>query len=255
MVDLIIQGKRLNGIDLVIFDKDGTLFELFPYWTVVAHRRAENICHRIHEDNHGALVEWIMTLMGVNIQNRSMNPEGPIGIFNRTYIENLIVIELQKQGYPVNAQIVADAFQETDIYISDNEILRQSLVTVRGLLFFLQSISLQCQCAIFSYDQTINLKHITQLMGMESYFSLLLGGDKILHPKPDPWGAVKIMQDLDVSADRTILIGDSIHDIESGRKAGCHYVITRRSDISDLPRMTPLSDFIIRDYTEITVGN
>lgn len=253
MVDFFIHGKRLSGIDLIIFDKDGTLFELFPYWAVVARRRAENICRMIHEDNNGTLIEWIMSLMGVNIHNQSMNPEGPIGIFNRGYIENLIVIELQKKGYSVDAQIVADAFRETDTYINNDEILRQSLVAVGGLPFFLQAISPQCLCAIFSYDQTSNLKHITQLMEMESYFSLLLGGDKILHPKPDPWGAIKIMQDLGVSPERTILIGDSIHDIESGRKAGCRYIITRRSDISDLPRVTPLSDFIISDYTEITV--
>ena len=36
MIDLEINGKILKEIDLIIFDKDGTLFESFPYWTVVA---------------------------------------------------------------------------------------------------------------------------------------------------------------------------------------------------------------------------
>jgi phosphoglycolate phosphatase-like HAD superfamily hydrolase len=60
------------------------------------------------------------------------------------------------------------------------------------------------------------------------------------------------MNDLHVSPAHTLLIGDSIHDIESGKKAGCKYVITRRSDISDLAKLRRLSDFIIDDYTSIT---
>ena len=92
-------------------------------------------------------------------------------------------------------------------------------------------------------------------MHMENYFSLLLGGDRLKYPKPDPWGAVKIMQDLNISPDHTILIGDSIHDIESGKKAGCKYVITRKSDISDLDLLEQLSDFVIQNYNEIVTNN
>jgi HAD superfamily hydrolase (TIGR01509 family) len=152
----------------------------------------------------------------------------------------------------VNLQVISGAFQETDVYISQDQILKQALVPVRGLQDFLSGITQTCRCAIFSYDQTVNLEHIMHLMQIDRYFSLLLGGDQLKHPKPDPWGAVKIMNDLHVSPAHTLLIGDSIHDIESGKKAGCKYVITRRSDISDLAKLRRLSDFIIDDYTSIT---
>lgn len=254
MIDLTIQDTRLKEIDLIIFDKDGTLFELYPYWTIVAKKRAMNICHAISVDDD-ALADYIAFVMGVDNARKAMNPKGPIGIYNRTYIQDLLLKELQKKGYPVDTQIIMDAFLETDTYISQDEVLRQSLVPVRGLLKFLPVVAKRCQCAIFSYDQTINLEHITDLMKMKNYFSLLLGGDQIKYPKPDPWGAVKIMQDLNVSPDHTILIGDSIHDIESGKRAGCKYVITCRSDISDLDLQGPMSDFIIRDYDEIVTTN
>jgi HAD superfamily hydrolase (TIGR01509 family) len=250
MIDLTINGKTLKEIDLIIFDKDGTLFELYPYWTVVARRRAENICRAMRVSDE-SLVNWIALLMGVDTAKRSMNPKGPIGIYNRTYIQNLVFEELQKKGYPVDLQMILGAFQETDLYISQDQILKQSLVPVRGLHEFLTEITQSCRCAIFSYDQTVNLEHITHLMQIDRYFSLLLGGDQLKHPKPDPWGAVKIMNALHVSPAHTLLIGDSIHDIESGKKAGCKYVITRKSDVSDLAKLKPLSDFIIDDYTSI----
>jgi phosphoglycolate phosphatase len=250
MIDLTIHDTRLKEIELIIFDKDGTLFELYPYWKIVAQRRAENICRSMHVDDRRT-VEWIVYIMGVDNTKKSMNPDGPIGIKNRPFIQNFVFEELQKKGYPIEPQMILEAFQETDIYISQDNILRQSLVPVKGILDFLPNVVKKCKCAIFSYDQTINLKQITHLMKMENYFSLLLGGDRIRFPKPDPWGAVKIMQDLDVSYNHTILIGDSIHDIESGKKAGCKYVITRRSDISDMNQLGTISDFIIEDYDEI----
>ncbi|MDD1696206.1 MAG: HAD family hydrolase [Methanoregula sp.] len=250
MIDLAINGTTIKEIDLIIFDKDGTLFELYPYWTVVARRRAENICRAMHVSDE-SLVNWIVSIMGVDNEKRVMNPQGPIGIYNRTYIQNLVLEELQKKEYLVDPQMILGAFQETDVYISQDHILKQSLVPVRGLMEFLSGIAQNCQCAIFSYDQTINLEHITRLMQIDNYFSYLLGGDQLKYPKPDPWGAVKIMDDLHVSPAHTLLIGDSIHDIESGKKAGCKFVITRRSDISDLTKLNPLSDFIIDDYTSI----
>jgi phosphoglycolate phosphatase len=250
VIDLAINDTTIKEIDLIIFDKDGTLFELYPYWSVVARKRAENICLAMHVGDE-SLVNWIALLMGVDTANRSMNPKGPIGINNRIYIQNLVFEELQKKGYPVNPQMIVGAFQETDIFISQDQILRQSLVPVQGLLEFLSAITQDCRCAIFSYDQTINLEHITHLMQIDRYFSLLLGGDQLKHPKPDPWGAQKIMDELHVTPSHTLLIGDSIHDIESGKNAGCKYVITRRSDISDMAKLKPLSDFIIDDYTSI----
>ena len=250
MIDLEINGKILKEIDLIIFDKDGTLFQLFPYWTVVARRRAENICRAMHVSDE-SLVNWITLIMGVDTVKRSMNPKGPIGIYNRSYIQNLVFEELQKKGYPVDLPMILGAFQETDVYISQDQILKQSLVPVQGLHEFLTEISQNCRCAIFSYDQTVNLEHITHLIRIDRYFSLLLGGDLLKYPKPDPWGAIKIMNDLHVLPANTILIGDSIHDIESGKKADCKYVITRKSDISDLEKLKPLSDFIIDDYTSI----
>jgi phosphoglycolate phosphatase len=250
MIDLEINGTILKGIDLIIFDKDGTLFELFPYWTVVARKRAENICRAMHVSDE-SLVDWIALLMGVDNRKKTMNPKGPIGINNRPYIENLVFEELQKKGYTVDPPMITTAFRETDVYISQDQILRHALVPVRGLVEFLSAISPHCRSSIFSYDQTVNLEHITRLMQIDGYFSQLLGGDQLRHPKPDPWGAVKIMDDLHVSPAHTLLIGDSIHDIESGKNAGCRYLITRRSDISDLAKLKPLSDFIIEDYTSI----
>jgi phosphoglycolate phosphatase-like HAD superfamily hydrolase len=82
---------------------------------------------------------------------------------------------------------------------------------------------------------------------------MFLGGDRILHPKPDPWGAIKIMSDLHISPGNTALMGDSIFDIECGRCANCNYLVTILSDISDSELIKPVSNAVINDFTEISI--
>jgi phosphoglycolate phosphatase-like HAD superfamily hydrolase len=257
MIDVVINGKTVEDIELVIFDKDGTLFELYPYWTVIAHKRAAFICRSIYRKKPIVdldLVDQIAILMGVNDKKRKMDQNSAIGRLNRKEIQDLIFLYLKGRGIPVTTEIIRDAFVETDRYIAGNEeFLATSLVPVKGMQKFLKDVSSGSKCAIFSYDQTSNLERIMRIMKMESYFCTLMGGDKIRYPKPSPLCTIKIMRDLDISPKNTMLIGDSVNDIYSGRDAGCKCLVAVKSDISDMGIIPQVADFVIEDYTEIKV--
>ena len=52
------------------------------------------------------------------------------------------------------------------------------------------------------------------------HFSYIVGGDDGYGLKPDPRMLAKIMDELTVAKDRTVLIGDSTNDINGGHNAG-----------------------------------
>jgi phosphoglycolate phosphatase len=52
------------------------------------------------------------------------------------------------------------------------------------------------------------------------HFAYVVGGDNGYGLKPDPGMLIKIMEMLNVSKDRTVLIGDSTNDINAGHSAG-----------------------------------
>ena len=60
---------------------------------------------------------------------------------------------------------------------------------------------------------------ITRL-GYGSYFSHVYGGNSFPQKKPDPVGLHKLMEDLQVSARETVMVGDSDTDILTGKNAG-----------------------------------
>ena len=57
------------------------------------------------------------------------------------------------------------------------------------------------------------------------YFDAIIGGDSVNSKKPDPEGLNSILEQLNVSADETVLIGDSPVDVETGKRAGVYTCI------------------------------
>ena len=63
---------------------------------------------------------------------------------------------------------------------------------------------------------------LLELTGLAKYFDVVVGGDRLPKPKPDPMALTWACGRLDVSPADTLFIGDSINDFLAGRAAGCH---------------------------------
>lgn len=146
----------------------------------------ENICKSLDVVEEG-FAEWIALQTGVDVRSQRMNPNGPAGIYNGQYLQNLLHKKLKDRGYPIEKDIIQSAFRETDEYISNENILKGSLVPTKGLLTFLKNINGRCKGAIFSYDLTDKLELIARLFQISDNFDKFLGGgDRIIHPNRIP---------------------------------------------------------------------
>ncbi len=59
-----------------------------------------------------------------------------------------------------------------------------------------------------------------RLIGIEETMEVVIGADDVQNPKPHPEPIHVAMDRLGVTAERTIYVGDSLHDMHSGRAAG-----------------------------------
>ena len=254
MINLKISENELKNINLIIFDKDGTLFELYPYWSKVALKRAEVISSYLNTKDD-SLIDWLVLKMGIDSKNMCICPNGPIGIYSRKYIQELLYSELKSRRYHIDKKNLQHAFEVADDYINMENILSNSLIPVKGVMKFLREIKGKCKCAIYSNDLTDRLQKISELFQIKENFDVFIGGDLIKHPKPDAWGAKKIMNDLSVLPENTAFVGDSIFDIECGKNAQCKFLIAITSDISDIKSLQIMSTIVIEDFSEIEVFN
>ena len=63
-------------------------------------------------------------------------------------------------------------------------------------------------------------RRLVEAFGLDAMFQWILGGDSRFPRKPDPAGMLHLVDAARVTIDRTLLIGDSFIDVETGRRAG-----------------------------------
>lgn len=60
---------------------------------------------------------------------------------------------------------------------------------------------------------------IVQALGLGQYFAQVYGGNSFTTKKPDPHGAHQLLTEMGAAAQRSVIVGDSHTDIETGRNA------------------------------------
>lgn len=257
MISIKVNGQILQDIDLIIFDKDGTLFELHSYWSVIANKRAELICKYAGVKYNHTRRDHIAYIMGVDNKNKCMRPDSMIGINKRSEIENELFEQLNEEGFEISLEDIKNAFIDTDIFLEDNFLSNykncpQTPIPIRGIIDFLQHINNKCKCAVLSFDNTNNINKCLKTTGLNKYFSEIVGGDMLHNAKPDPEGANIIMKNLHIHPSNTIMIGDTMNDILCGQNAHCR-CIARQSELSQMSLINTTHAIIIKDFTEIEV--
>ncbi|WP_276272062.1 HAD family hydrolase [Haloarcula litorea] len=56
--------------------------------------------------------------------------------------------------------------------------------------------------------------------GLDEFVGPVVGRDTVADPKPDPSGLLRAVDELGVSPERTVFVGDSERDAETARRAG-----------------------------------
>ena len=79
---------------------------------------------------------------------------------------------------------------------------------------------LQRQMAILSNKPVNPSRDITHALGLGDYFVRIYGGNSFATKKPDPEGALKILQETASKPEETLMIGDSANDTLTGVNAG-----------------------------------
>lgn len=74
--------------------------------------------------------------------------------------------------------------------------------------------------AVLSNKPVVPSRAIVEALGLGAFFRQIYGGNSFATKKPDPEGALKLLEENGVRAEEAAIVGDSHVDIETGRNAG-----------------------------------
>ena len=152
--------------------------------------------------------------------------------FNRRYGVETTEAMHQRMYGKRNDQIVRDFFgaalsaEEVDARGAAKEALYRETIAGRvesmlvpGLRDFLDRYR-DIPKAIASNAEPANLDFLLEQAGLRPYFSVVLNGHQVSHPKPDPEIYLLAAQMLDVEPAACIVFDDSYSGVQAGRAAG-----------------------------------
>jgi len=252
IVDLKVGDKLLKNIELIIFDKDGTLIDLYKYWSQMIQWRAEKICSKLNLGSTHS--DCLIFELGVDTKNKRLRPNGPVGLKKREIVLNTAVEYLSALGLENTYDVCFDSFSEIDTYSCDK--LSQLIVPLPNLYELFAALKENnCKIAIATTDRfkraVLALKHLCLLHQTD----LVVGVDSVQRGKPDPEMVNLITEKLEVPKSRTVVVGDALTDIRMGINSEVAASIGVSSGLTRSEKLSELTEYVINNLSELNVNS
>lgn len=242
---------NLNNIELVIFDKDGTLIDIHHYWVSMIKLRAQVILEMfLLEYDKENVIKALTESMGADITNNKIKEEGPVGLKPRAFIID-VVTNASQQFTKVSRENIESAFIEADKRsLSILNELTKPLDGVEKLLSSLKNHSIKT--AIATSDLSNRAKLAMKELDMFEMFDDYIGSDSVKNPKPHPEMVELICTNFNIAPKNTVVIGDSLSDLNLSRNSATHFIGVNTGLISK--EFKDQSNNFVNTLNEINVG-
>lgn len=103
--------------------------------------------------------------------------------------------------------------------------------------------------AIISTKNRSRIEKTIEEYNMEKLIDLVVGGEDVSKAKPSPEGVIKAMEQLKLTPEKTLYVGDSLIDAKTAQNAGIDFAAvttgtTTKEDFSDMPCVRVMSNLL-----------
>lgn len=201
----------LDEVDLVVFDKDGTLISFEAMWS----GWARELGSRLEIATRRPVAGDVFTTIGYDPVADRIQPGGPLAIATMAAIEELVGAVLRRWCPSVSAarRVLAEAWVEPDPVTS-----AVPLADLHAVLGELRDAGRRI--AVATTDDRRPTEATLAALGLAALVEDVVCGDDTGPTKPDPDALRGIARRLDVAVERTAMVGDTPADLRMARGAG-----------------------------------
>lgn len=227
-----------GGLKHVCFDKDGTLTDVHAYWTHICALRAERLAtaYGLHSETENDLLD----AMGIAAEGR-LKAAGPVGYYPRPAVIDAVRGKLAQIGISASENTIGRIFTEVDTELQGNGNYR--LIPLTGSMEVLENLARRgLLLSLYTSDRAANAHTVLERLGLRRFFSVIVGGDSVTRPKPDPEGFLLACAKVGAAPGESAYVGDTISDLAmavAGGAARAVAVATGLDTLSALSRATP----------------
>jgi len=232
----------LDGIDLVVFDKDGTLIGFDAMWRDWAIELGDRLTRAVGRDVRPPLFE----MLGFDADTGAVTPHGGLAATPMARIREMTLAVLVAGG---SAEIEAAAAVALAWHAPDPETLAHPLADLRTLLGEIRSGGRHV--AIATSDDRDPTERTLAALGLADLVDAIVCADDGVPVKPAPDMVLRVCAVIGVDPARTAVVGDAPADLRMGRAAGAGRVIGVLTGVGGPADLEPLADLVIASVEQL----
>ena len=216
---MTIQNKKL-----FIFDLDGTLVDTAPDFK-------NSINYMLNELNESEVsLEEIRNWVGYGARE----------LIRRTVVDKNIPHDEQRIEEMLKIFLLHYTHN-----IDDDSVLFNN---VKNVLEFLKNNEIKLAVCTNKMERLSNI--LLEKLNVLHMFDYLVGGDSLSKSKPDPFPLLNICEKLNTEISDSVMIGDSVTDLNAGKGAGMPVVLVSYG-YTDNKDIYNEADLVINDFSQL----
>jgi phosphoglycolate phosphatase len=245
----IALGSRVFEIDLVAFDKDGTLIDFYHLWGRRARLAVEAVTARIGDDG---LAARLYQTIGYDPVTGLAAANGPLAIASMPKLYTLCAVVLYQHGLSWHdAESVAqETFAGALGALPTGDVVKP-IGDVPGLFRRLHQAGVKI--AIVTSDDRDATAATMRLLGVEDLVAGMACGNDPIANKPSPDALLHLGRNFGIATPRIMMVGDNLGDMETGTSAGIGCRVAVLSGTGREPELRPQADAIVASIDDIAV--
>ena len=250
MINIKTNKSYLQDLELIIFDKDGTITDSNYFWQEIINRRSKNICKYFSLPvSYEKELEFVM---GLNPKSRYLRPEGPIAIKSREEVIFEIEKFFKKKGLNFNKNDFYSIFVETHKKFEKEAY--EFVKPINSAISFIEFIPIKkVKLALITSDSKANSKIALDKLGLTQKFDLIIGHDSGLGDKKSGAPATYACEKMSIPPANTIAIGDSKMDYDMSLKAGLQNCILVATGQIPLKKLEIINSLSVKSLSELKI--
>ena len=248
MADLKIHNETIKDVGLVIFDKDGTLMNLYKYWSGMLTFRVDIAQRKLgFEDVHR---KGIMYAMGADTDKERLRSDGQVGLKKREIVMQAMTDALENIGLKDTHDVCIEIFREADEMSIDH--LPELIEPIAGMNSLVSGLSRRkCMIAVATTDKSERARLALKHLGINDMIDVVVGADMVEHSKPAPDMVNMVLEKTGIRKENAVVVGDAVTDMEMGVNAGVRASIGVCSGLTSRDDLLRKTKYVIEDVSEI----
>ena len=250
MVTLKTKTWQLDGIDTVLFDKDGTFIDLHYFWGKMTELRAKEIVNRYNLDD--SFFAKLCLKLGYDINSGKMLSDGITALYSRSVIIDIFCNDLINYGLNITQKELEVIFDEVS-NIFYNDMVKYTKPINSAIAFIKELRKTGVKIGIVTSDSLISTNLTLKHFKWEPLFDVVIGRESSSETKESGIPVKLALEKLRANSVSTVMIGDAPMDYKAAINAGVQYTILVSTGQISEDELLKVSPYCVNSLAELCI--